>query len=407
MATKLLLISQEKVHAAVNGATKVLYFFANEMARRGYEVVVTYPAKEFPQVDPNLDKSISFYNMDYMNISGFKSKRRRVSLIDRYIRWRCPEALKQTRYDEISDKIEYIVEKEKPDIIIPFFAHVACQILFEKKYEIPILQMYHTHPKVYHIPADWFNKKSKQMAIFFNYCVKKISALQVFFPSYVEYMRPFYKGKIRVIHNPVKIPQTQVDLTKTKKKLIYLSRIDKNKGQAMLIDAFARMVGNYPDWELLLYGDFEPKGYKKVIVDLIAKHKIEKNVKIMGVTDKPSEAFLDADLGVYTSAFEGFPLGLSEALAAGLPCIGLKTATGINELIVDRENGLLTEPHIIDIARKLTELMNNQPLRIKYGQNARESMKKYSEEMFFAKWDALIEDALSEVRNSKKLINIT
>ena len=138
MATKLLLISQEKVHAAVNGATKVLYFFANEMAKRGYEVVVTYPAKEFPQADPNLDKSIAFYNMDYLNINGFKSKRRRVSLIDRYIRWRCPDALKQTRYDEISDKIEYIVEKEKPDIIIPFFAHVACQILFEKKYEIPI-----------------------------------------------------------------------------------------------------------------------------------------------------------------------------------------------------------------------------------------------------------------------------
>ena len=399
MGEKLLLISQEKVHAAVNGATKVLYFFANEMAKRGYEVVVIYPAKEFPETDPYLDKSVKFYNMDYLDITGFKSKRRKVTLLDRYIRWRCKDALKQARYDEISDKIEYIVEKEKPDVIIPFFAHVACQILFEKNYEIPVIQMYHTHPKVYHIPAKWFNKKSKQMAIFFNYCVKKISALQVFFPSYVNYVRDYYKGRTRVIHNPVKMPEKQVDLSTTKKKIIYLSRIDKNKGQSILIESFAKIVKSYPDWEILLYGDFEPKGYRKVIDELIKKYKLENNVKIMGVTKNPAEAFLQADFGAYTSTFEGFPLGLSEALASGLPCIGMKTATGINELIIDRENGLLTEPFYLDITRKLTELMNNQPLRAKYGKKARESMRKYSEELFLAKWDALIEDVLNEKRN--------
>ena len=112
----------------------------------------------------------------------------------------------------------------------------------------------------------------------------------------------------------------------------------------------------------------------------------------MGVTNKPTEAFLSADIGVYPSNFEGFPLGLSEALAIGLPCIGIGTATGIKELIIDRENGLLSEFNVIDFARKLTELMNNQPLRIKYGQQARESVKKYSEERFWAKWEAFIED---------------
>ena len=396
MATKLLLVSQEKVHAAVNGATKILYYFANTMAKRGYEVVVIYPTKECPESDPNLDKSVKFYNLNYLDIGDFKSTRRRHSILDFILKHRCKKSLKHLRWSELSDKIEYVVEKENPDVIIPFFAHVSAQILFNKNYEIPVLQMYHTHPKVYHTPAKIFNKKSKDMAILFNHCVKKLSYLQLFFPSFAEFMRTYYKGKTRIIHNPVKIPPVQVDLTQTKKKIIYLSRIDKNKGQNILIEAFALIAKSYPDWEVLLYGDFEPQNYRAVINELISKHGLERQVRIMGVTNNPTEAFLQADIGAYTSSFEGFPLGLSEALAIGLPCLGLKSATGINELIKDRENGLLCESNQVDVARKLTILMNNQPLRVKYGNNARLSMQNYSEELFLAKWDALIDDALSE-----------
>ena len=34
-------------------------------------------------------------------------------------------------------------------------------------------------------------------------------------------------------------------------------------------------------WEILLYGDFEPKKYREVIVKQIAKYKLEKQVKII------------------------------------------------------------------------------------------------------------------------------
>lgn len=401
MAKKILLVSQEKVHAATNGATKILYYFANSMSKRGYDVIVIYPTKENPTVDPKLDKSIKFYNLDYLDIGDFKSKRKRFNLKELFIKIRCKKSLDHLRWSELSDKIEYIVEKEQPDVIIPFFAHVTSQIVFGKKYDIPILQMYHTHPKVYHAKANILNPNSKDMAIVFNHTVKQVSILQLFFDSYADYLRPYFKGRTRIIHNPVIIPNEQVNLEETKRKIIYLSRIDKNKGQDILIEAFALIAKQYPEWEVLLYGDFEPASYQKHINSLINKHDLGRQVKIMGVTSNPNEAFMNADIGAYTSTFEGFPLGLSEALAIGLPCIGLSCATGINELIKDRENGLLTESNQVDVARKLTELMNNQPLRQKYGQNARESMKKYSEELFFAKWDAMIDDAISEFTQKK------
>ncbi len=394
MARKLLLISQEKVLAAVNGATKILYYFANTMAKRGYEVVVCYPNPQNPKFDPNFDKSVKFYNLDYLDIGDFKSKRKSFSLWNFFIKKRCKKSLNILKYAELSDKMEYIVEKEKPDVIIPFFMHVSCQLLFGKKYDTPIIQMYHTHPKVYHSKQNPFSKKTKDMGILFNEVVKQVDRLQLFFPSYADYIKPLFKARTCFIHNPVKIPEQQADLTKTKKKIIYLSRIDKNKGQNILIEAFALIAKSYPDWEVLIYGDFEPREYKVEIDKIIEKYSLSEQVKLMGVTNQPIEALLEADIGAYTSTYEGFPLGLSEAMSVGLPCVGLKNATGINELIKDRHSGLLCESNQVDVARKLVQLMANPPLRIRYGQNAREEMKQYSTELYLAKWDNLINEIL-------------
>lgn len=394
MGIKILLISQEKVLEAVNGATRILYYFSNKLVEKGYEVVVAYPNEKNPEGDKFLDEKVKFYNLNYIDMSGFKSRYKRITLFERLLMIRCQKELKMLNIPQITDRIEAVIQREQPDIIIPFFAHVTSQLVFGRDYNIPIIQMYHTHPKVYHAVSPILNPTSKPMAILFNYTVKKVSYLQLFFESYVEFMSQYYKGPKRVIHNPVKSPNQMANLEEKKRKIIYLSRIDKNKGQDILINAFSLIAKNYPEWEVLLYGDFEPKAYRGVINGLITHNNLERQVKIMGVTNDTVGAFLEADLGAYTSAFEGFPLGLSEALAAGLPCIGLKTATGVNELIEDRKNGLLAENNVMDVARKLTELMNNTPLRVKYGQYARESMKQYSEDLFWEKWEALFEEAL-------------
>lgn len=399
MKKKLLLISQENILGITNGATKMLYYFANNMAERGYDIVVCYPNKENAYEDKNLNKSVSFYNLNYVDIANFRSKRRIFSFADLFIKKRCKKAIETIKINELSNKMEYVIEKEKPDVIITFFMHVTCQLTLGKKYDIPIIQMYHTYPEFYHKKVNPFDKKTKDMAILFNHCVKSADKLQLFFPSYEEYINKTIKANVSVIHNPVIIDGPCVDLTVEKKKIVYLSRVDKNKGQNILIDSFALIANAFPDWEVLIYGDFEPKEYKKIILSQILKNKLAGQVKLMGVTENVQEVLHNADIGAYTSFYEGFPLGLSEALSAGLPCIGLASATGINELIINEYNGFLCDTEPLDIAMKLVKLMDNQDLRIEYGKNARESVKKYSPESFFEKWD----NAIDEVIKRKKL----
>lgn len=395
MKRKILFISQESILNAMNGATQMFYYMANQFAQRGYEVVAAYPHLDNPVEDARLCSNVKFYNLNYVDTQGFKSKRRAPSIIDKIIRKRTQSIVDLLKIDLLSDKIEAVVEKEKPDVIVPFFAHVTCQLVFEKKYEIPIIQMNHTHPSMYYSKINPFRKDVQPMGLLFWHCVKKAGYLQVFFESYADYLKSCLKNKTVVIHNPVPKAVMPANPEEEKKKIIYLSRIDKNKGQSLLIDAFSIIAKLYPDWEVLLYGDAEPKEYGKIIQAKIKNYGLENQVKLMGVTNQVEEVLRSADIGAYTSLYEGFPLGLSQALATGVPCIGLRSASGVNELISDERNGLLCENEPEDVAMKLVKLMDDKELRIKYSQNAIKSMEKYSEEAFFEKWEDIIEKAVT------------
>lgn len=108
------------------------------------------------------------------------------------------------------------------------------------------------------------------------------------------------------------------------------------------------------------------------------------------------ERLRKADIFAFPSAYEGMPLALTEAMAAGLPAIGYKSCPSVNELIVDGVNGFLCEDGIDDFAEKLKILMQDAVLRKKMGQNARESMKQFAPEKIWDEWEDLINKVVEE-----------
>jgi UDP-D-galactose:(glucosyl)LPS alpha-1,6-D-galactosyltransferase len=55
------------------------------------------------------------------------------------------------------------------------------------------------------------------------------------------------------------------------------------------------------------------------------------------------------------SVFEGFPLGLIEALARGIPVIATNCPTGPSDIVYDGLNGLLIPPGSVDAFRGALE----------------------------------------------------
>ena len=73
---------------------------------------------------------------------------------------------------------------------------------------------------------------------------------------------------------------------------------------------------------------------KKMIKDL----KLNKQINLKGTTQTPLETLSKYDFCVFPSYFEGFPIGLLESQSVGLPTIGLQECSGVNQLVVNKDN---------------------------------------------------------------------
>lgn len=98
----------------------------------------------------------------------------------------------------------------------------------------------------------------------------------------------------------------------------HVGRFTFAKNHEFLIKVFSYINKIEPAAELWLIGTGELEEQTK---RLVKENKIQNKVRFLGVTDKVKEYLQAFDVFVFPSIFEGVPVALIEAQAAGLPCI--------------------------------------------------------------------------------------
>jgi len=102
-----------------------------------------------------------------------------------------------------------------------------------------------------------------------------------------------------------------------------------------------------------------------------------------------------ADAYALSSAYEGFPNSLSEALAAGVACVATDCPSGPALLIRNEENGLLVPNRDGKaLAGALGRLMSDEGLRRRLGVKAVEVSERFSLQRIMALWDAVVDETL-------------
>ena len=100
----------------------------------------------------------------------------------------------------------------------------------------------------------------------------------------------------------------------------------------------------------------------------------------------------DASVFVLSSRFEGFPIVLLEAMAAGLAVVSFDCPTGPSEIVADGTSGLLVPPEDVPaLAAALDRVMADETLRRRLAAAAPAAVLPYSLENVGRRWDELLE----------------
>lgn len=208
-------------------------------------------------------------------------------------------------------------------------------------------------------PETTINGKYQKVYKYLFEHADKIIVLSQLWKKYVN--DTFHLGdKIQVIYNPCTTEILPEKYTK-QNIILYAGTVNKRKGYADMIKAFAKIASQYPDWKIVFAGNGEIDNGKKLAKEL----GIESQTQFLGwINGKDKDkAFKEASIFCLPSYAEGFPMAVLDAWAYGLPVITTPVG-GIPDIAKDGENLLLFQPGDCDkLAIQMERMMKDEALR--------------------------------------------
>ena len=197
----------------------------------------------------------------------------------------------------------------------------------------------------------------------------------------------YWKGldNLIIIPNPITIHNEQYSDC-TAQKAIAVGRYTYQKGFDLLVSAWKEVYKKYPNWQLNIYGSGNREAYKQ----LVNKMGLESVVNCEDPVTNVTEKYLESSIFILSSRFEGLPLVLMEAMSTGLAPVAFACPCGPKDIIKNGDNGLLCDNgNTTELASKICKLIEDENLRKRIGQNAVNSIKKYSLENIMHQWNDL------------------
>ena len=192
-----------------------------------------------------------------------------------------------------------------------------------------------------------------------------------------------------VIPNPLKEGLPQPFTGRRRHEIVNFCRLNKQKNIPLLIDAFALLLQEHPDYRLRIYGRGEEKDN---LIALTKAKGLEDAVIFEDFASDVHERIRDAAMYVCSSDFEGLSNSMLEALAIGLPCVCTDCeGGGARMMIRDRQNGLLVpvrDVYALHLAMK--EIIENPVLAQQLSAEAAKVREKLSIEKIADLWETMV-----------------
>jgi 1,2-diacylglycerol 3-alpha-glucosyltransferase len=175
-----------------------------------------------------------------------------------------------------------------------------------------------------------------------------------------------------------RFPRTRAELgiNAGEKVLITVGRIGPEKNLTFLLNALVGICQLIPETNLLLIGE---GGEKDDLIDLARDAGITDRVRFIGQVgyDEVPGYLAISDAFVTASVAETFGMAAVEAMAAGVPVVGI-ASTGIGEVVENGVSGLIVPHDVPAFIRATADLLADDDLHTRLSGGARKASKKYA-----------------------------
>lgn len=351
------------IHSLVGGgAERVMTRMANYWAAKGWEVIL------FTLVD---DTVPPFYPLDprvELRCLGVASRstQKGEALMRNFWRVR---------------RLRGVLSKDSLDVVISFMMPMnVLAILAMLGTGIPLIISERSDPSQQMISRFWKWLRLLSYGFAGALAVQSERARR-YFPWYV-------RRKSRVIPNPVEVDQAPVG-PKPGKLICAMGRLEYQKGFDLLLRAFNRIAGEYPDWQLEIWGEGTRRQNLEELRGILG---LQGRVHFPGLTREPYKQLRRSEIFVLSSLYEGFPNVLCEAMACGVPVISFDCPSGPREIIRAGVDGILVPARDVDgLADAIRRLISDPKERRYLAQRAPEVLERFGKEHVMGLWEELIE----------------
>lgn len=322
------------------GAERVVSIWSSEIAKTGQEVflIVLYKTESEYETYGNVKKI-------YLYESHAESKK-----------------------DSILGKIRKIrnaLKGNKIDVAIPFITYIGLMTTAACAFtKTVVVETIRNNPES--IPKSKIERTLRNISVFFSKkCIVQNESQKQYFGKRIQ-------KKTVIFPNPLHPSVTSAEKEyKNTGKLTFVTvgRLETQKNQKLLCDAFALASKSIQNIELKIYGAGSLQGdIEQHIEDLNMQGKIF----LCGKTDNVADTLIMADAFILSSDFEGMPNALMEAMAVGLPCISTDCPTGPSDMIETRKNGILVPVgDVVSMSKAIINIAKNYAQAADMGRMAR------------------------------------
>ena len=257
------------------------------------------------------------------------------------------------------------------------YTNVLSLLFFSKIEKLKIIVTERTAIKelnIYFGLIDFLKKKIIKLLIIILY--KKASTIITNSTKSSKDLAKIVRLKIHTIFSPSYIP-SNFKLRKKRNKIkiiIAVSRLSKEKNILYLLKAIKLIKDK--KFILKIIGDGEQK---KELVKFVYKNQLSNKVKFLNHKKNVRKYFLESDLFINTSFFEGFPNAVVESLKYKVPVICSKSHGGIFDILKNNRYGYLFNVQKIgNLSSLILKFLNNSSLFLKKTKSAKNNLKRFT-----------------------------